>query len=175
MSKPKAADWLAPLKPAAPKGGRVTPKAGPDWSNLFKLAEAADQPLTTEELSLWQRGLIDGNARMWNVEYVHAAQAALTQRQPAQLLAMLTAEIPAPPFLLPAIAAVIEAQTKKQGGRSPKLTQGQRKHIREQVFPRRFGLTNPSLPEKARRAEVVTRLAAVFGVSEKTIERALDE
>jgi hypothetical protein len=149
-------------------------KFGPDWPRLLELAEAADQPLTPEELDLWKRGIIDGNARAWNVQYVHAASAALTQRRPAELLAMLRAEIPAPAFLLPVVAAVIEAQVDKPGGASPKLSPTTRKYIRDH-YDHVLAWQSPALSEKMRRTKVVEYFAKVFGASTKTIERALGE
>lgn len=167
------ADWLGPLKPSAPTEV-PTASAGPNWSRLLELAEAADQPLTPEELALWKRGIIDGNARAWNVQYVHAASAALTQRQPAQLLAMLNAEIPAPSFLLPIIAAVIEAQAVKRGGRSPILDPTTRSFIRAE-YDRVLDWQSPGLSETKRRSNVIAYFAKAFGASPKTIERALND
>ncbi len=71
-----------------------------DWVALLARAEALDAPLSDEELALWKRGLLDGNARIWNVEYVHAVQRAVEGHDREQLDAMLAAEIPIPAFLL---------------------------------------------------------------------------
>lgn len=134
-----------------------------DWLALLARAEAMDADLTPEELQLWQRGLIDGNARMWNVEYVHATQCALKKHDPAQLLEMMAAEIPAPPFLLPLIAQAWSAG----GGRPEALTVLEDKVIRK-AFDR---LTHPD--SRMKPAQAKQYLAKARGTKKKNIDRSL--
>lgn len=86
------------------------------WAELLALAEELDKPLTNEELSLWERGKLDGNARMWNVEYVHAVQRAIEGHDRELLDAMLRANIPIPDFLLRFLVP------NPQGRRPPQFT-----------------------------------------------------
>lgn len=145
-----------------------------DWAALHALAVDADRQMSAEELELWRRGVIDGNARLWNVDYVHAAQSALEQRRPAQLLAMLGAEIPAPTFLLPIIADVIRSQKVGKPGPPPKLTQAAHEAIRS-IYSILVEHRYPGCaPEEARRL-AIEYLAHAKGVSEKTIVRSLAE
>lgn len=135
----------------------------PDWPALLARAQELDAPLTAEELELWKRGIIDGNARMWNVEYVHAAQRALEGRDREQLLAMMRAEIPIPAFLLPIVASLNEPH----GGRPAQFT-ALEDRLNLQWFEkltRFFGRSD---------TEALAELAQMRGVSKKTIERSLE-
>lgn len=167
--KKQAASWLGPIMPAEKEARAVPSGEKVDWDHLLQQAKTADRPLSAEELSLWKRGVIDGNARMWNVEYVDACQAALEQRDSSRLLAMLDAEVPAPAFLLPIIAAVIRRQSTGTGGRPPSLTELAKKNISE-VYTKLLAL---HVDGKDPHAATVAYLAKIKGVSEKTIERAL--
>lgn len=133
-----------------------------DWLDLLAQAESADTPLTDEELALWKRGLLDGNARMWNVQYVHAAQRAIEGNDSGELLAMMLAAIPAPTFLLPVIAQV----GIPQAGRGSALTAVDDKFLRE-AFDR---LTEHCSMSKA---DARRHLAKLRGVSDKTMARSL--
>lgn len=133
-----------------------------DWPTLLAKAEELDKPLTPEELDLWKRRLIDGNARMWNVEYVHAAQRALEGRDREQLLAMMRAEIPIPAFLLPIVASLNEPR----GGKPAQFTalDDQINLLWFEKLTRFFGRS----AVEARR-----ELAERHGVDDKTIKRSL--
>jgi len=133
-----------------------------DWVDLLARAEEADKPLTVEELELWKKGKIDGNQRIWNVQYVHAAQRAVDGNDPAELHAMMAAEIPAPSFLLPIIARA----NLPQGGRPRALTVLDDKIIR-QAFD---WMTNHlNMSSKDARKDLARRR----NVKEKTIARSL--
>ena len=99
-----------------------------DWAMLLASAAELDKPLTDEQLSLWKRGLIDGNAYSWNTEYVDAAQAAIEKHDPRKLYAMMRAQIPIPAFLLPLIADLSEPT----GRRPAAFTAYEDQLIREQ-------------------------------------------
>jgi len=100
--------------------GRSTSIDDLDWAALLSEAMAADAPLTKDELMLWQQGLIDGNARMWNVEYVHACERAIHSRDFDQLIAMLEARIPHQAFLLPVLGRVVRLLRDGVGSSRPK-------------------------------------------------------
>lgn len=131
-----------------------------DWRQLLVRAEALDAPLTDRELSLWKDGTIDGNARVWNVEYVHAAQCAVEKHDPAQLFAMMAVEIPVPAFLLPIIAKVSAPE-----GRRPLALTAVEDHGIRRSFERLSGHTTA--------AKAKAWLAKLRGVSVRTIERSL--
>lgn len=131
-----------------------------DWAALLVRAEELDKPLTDEELSLWKRGLFDGNARMWNVEYVHAVQQAIEGHNREHLDAMLRGEIPIPPFLLPFLAA------EPQGRRPARFTALQDSNNR-QMFARAISFM------KMTPAEAKNWLAKKHGTCAKTIERSI--
>lgn len=131
-----------------------------EWAALLARAEEADKPLTDEELTLWKRGLVDGNTRMWNVEYVHAVQRAIEGHDREQLEAMLRAEIPIPAFLLPFLVAA------PQGRRPAQFTALEDK-INRDMFDRSVRFMNMSAVEAKR------WLAGVRGIHLKTIERSL--
>ena len=104
----------------------------PDWDALMAQAREFDRPLNAEELSLWKRGVIDGNQRIYAVEYVDACHRAIEGLDPNDMVEMLRHEIPPPPFLLPVIAHFIA--TKEQGllsGRASKMTILQRNNLKE--------------------------------------------
>lgn len=134
----------------------------PDWPALLARAQELDAPLTAEELELWKRGIIDGNARMWNVQYVNAAQAAVEQRDIAQLVGMMKAEIPIPAFLLPVIASLWEPR----GGRRRQLTALQDQTIRD-AFEKATAHLRMS------DADAKKWLAGIFGVDVVQIRRSL--
>ena len=142
-----------------------------DWRALIKEAEELDKPFTEEELSLWKRGLFDGNERIWSKDYVHAAQKAATGRSADQLIAMMAAGIPVAPFVLPAIALAISNMTTKVAGRPEALTQYQDELIR-QAYSRVLGFSGQQNLKKAK-AEAKRYLASVHKVSVKTISRSL--
>lgn len=104
----------------------------PDWNSLFAQATEYNRPLSEAELKLWKTGVIDGNQRIWAVDYVDACYRAVEGREPADMLALLRQEVPPPPFLLPVLAHYIS--TKEQGlvsGRATKITMLQRRGIQE--------------------------------------------
>lgn len=131
-----------------------------EWAALLARAEELDKPLNDEELSLWKRGLLDGNTRMWNVEYVHAVQRAVEGHDREQLDAMLKAEIPIPAFLLPLLIP------DSQGRRPAKFT-ALEDAINRQMFERAVGFMGMSAPEAKR------WLSEVRGGHVKTIDRSL--
>lgn len=134
----------------------------PDWRSLLARAEALDAPMTDEELALWKRGLIDGNARMWNVEYVNAAQRAVEGRDPEQLHAMMRAEIPIPAFLLPIIASLSEPRGKRPAQFTAMDDQLNLQWV--ETLTRLLGKSE---------VEVRRELAQRRGVDDKTIKRSL--
>ena len=168
----KRANWIdgLALQPKKAKRAKVDRH---DWKTMHALAVEADRPMTDEELSLWSRGILDGNARMWNVEYVHAVQAALEQRKPDQLFAMLNAAIPAPSFLLPVIAEVIKVQATGKPGRSPRFTQAAHESTRS-IYSRLVKFNYPSATAEEAHRRAVEYLARAKNVSTKTIERSLE-
>lgn len=131
-----------------------------EWTVLLAKAEELDKPLTDEELSLWKQGLIDGNARMWNVEYVHAVQRAVEGHNRDQLDAMLKAEIPIPAFLLPLLIP------NHKGQRPARFTVLEDK-INREIFDRATSFMNMSTKNAK------TWVAEVRGVDVKTISRSL--
>lgn len=131
-----------------------------DWQELLRRAEDLDRALTDEELSLWKRGIIDGNARMWNVQYVHAVQRAIEGHDRTELDAMLRAEIPIPLFLLPLIV-------REPRGRRPAAFTALQDVVIRQVFDRATRFLNMS------DAEAKRWLADTKRVHKKTIERSL--
>ena len=169
MTTKPAASWVDALMRAAPKPQATPAAVKPDWEHLVRLAMEADRPLTDEEQALWQRGLVDGNSRMWNVDYVHAAQEALEQRRPERLTAMLEAEVPVPTFLLPVIAAVIRA---RMPGKEPRFTLVEHNQIRE-LFDRMVEHWYPEDGARNARSKAIAHLVQLTGASKKTIERSL--
>lgn len=147
--------------PAADKP--VNPRAMIDWPDLLAHAQEADKPLSDEELALWKRGKIDGNARMWNVQYVHAVQRALEGNDPAEMLAMMAAEIPVPAFLLPAISLM-----RGPLSHAPAKFTVVNDHVIRRAFDRMTG-DFFGMRDKAAR----DRLASLLHVDEKTIARSL--
>lgn len=139
-----------------------------DWGALLERAEELDAPLTDEELSLWKRGLLDGNTRQWNVEYVHAVQRAVEGHDREELDAMLRAEIPIPSFLLPFLAM------EPVGRRPAAFTALEDKIIRE-MFDRRRSVSMTKADVKRWIAETrwVTSEGGKKRPSIKTIERSL--
>jgi hypothetical protein len=131
-----------------------------DWSDLLGRAEELDRPLSDEELSLWKRGILDGNSRMWNVQYVHAVQRAIEGHDRGELDAMLRAEIPIPAFLLPFIAS------EPQGRRPAAFTLLQDR-INLRIFEHAVQFLQMS------EAEAKRWLAEKRGVNKKTVERSL--
>ncbi|WP_135499962.1 hypothetical protein [Pseudomonas citronellolis] len=131
-----------------------------EWTALLARAEKLDEPLTDEEFSLWKRGMLDGNARMWNVDYVHAVQRAIEGHDREQLDAMLGAEIPIPAFLLPFLIPI------SQGRRPAQFTALEDK-INREMFDRSVRFMEMSAAEAKR------WIAEVRGAHVKTIERSL--
>lgn len=131
-----------------------------NWADLLQRAEILDRDLTEEELLLWKRGILDGNTRLWNVEYVHAVQRAVDGHNREQLDAMLMAEIPIPQFLLPFLAS------EPQGRRPPAFTAVEDKQIRRS-FDRAVNFLGMS------QVEAKQWLASLKRVNKKTIERSL--
>ncbi|EPJ9684772.1 hypothetical protein [Pseudomonas aeruginosa] len=131
-----------------------------EWAELLERAEKLDEPLTDEELSLWKRGLLDGNSRMWNVDYVHAVQRAIEGHDREELDAMLMAEIPIPTFLLPFLVPA------PQGRRPAQFTALEDK-INREMFERSVRFLEMS-PADAKRW-----ISGVRGAHVKTIERSL--
>ncbi|EPZ6106361.1 hypothetical protein [Pseudomonas aeruginosa] len=131
-----------------------------EWAALLARAEKLDGPLTDEELSLWKRGLLDGNARMWNVDYVHAVQKAIEGHDREQLDAMLRAEIPIPAFLLPFLVPAHE-------GRRPAQFTALEDKINREMFDRSVRFMKVSAAEAKR------WIAGMRGAHVKTIERSL--
>lgn len=131
-----------------------------DWQELLQRAKALDAPLSDEELALWRRGIIDGNARMWNVDYVHAVQRAVEGHDRAQLDAMLMAAIPVPSFLLPFLA-------QKVCGRRPLAFTAMEDQINADMYRRaveHLGMSS---------AEAKRWLAGSRNCHVRTIERSL--
>lgn len=159
------AGWgFAPVEPstdAVAGAAEGETLSGVDWAQMLELATELDRPLSEEELALWKRGLLDGNARMWNVDYVHATQSAIEKREPAQLMAMMNAGIPAPAFLLPAISRI----AMPTGGRPIALTALEDRVIRS-AFERMLALGFTESNAKR-------QLAERRGLSQKTIGRSL--
>ena len=69
-----------------------------DWANLLDEVTENDRLSAREQMSLWEQGLLDGEANAWGRDYVTAMQAALEQRDAGRLLAMLDAGLPIPRF-----------------------------------------------------------------------------
>jgi hypothetical protein len=131
-----------------------------DWTDVLARAQALDAPLSAEELALWKRGLLEGSARMWNAEYVHAVQRAVEGHDREQLDAMLGAEIPIPAFLLPMLAS------SPQGGRPPALTA-----LQDQSLRRWFNHAVEAMNMSERDAKAW--LAKIKRVGVRTISRSL--
>lgn len=94
-----------------------------DWAKLLETVTESDFPLTQQQLSLWEQGLLDGETDVTGRDYVTAMQAALEQREAGTLLKMLDAGLPVPRILLPVLADVIRsAHHGTAGGRASKLT-----------------------------------------------------
>lgn len=137
------------------------------WGELLEQARAADRPLTDEELQLWERGVVDGSANFYAEAYVLAMQEALEQRQPERLLGMLESALPLPPFLLPALAAVLRSEILRDiHGQASVLDAADEQAIREH-----YGrlITYHGMSGRQAKAE----LAKSLGVSYSTVERAL--
>jgi hypothetical protein len=102
-----------------------------DWARLLEEVTESDRPLTREQMSLWEQGLLDGEANAWGRDYVMAMRAALEQREAGRLLAMLDAGLPIPRILLPVLADILRtAQHGNVSGRGSKLTAGDEANIR---------------------------------------------
>lgn len=140
----------------------MTTKNGPDWAALLALAAEQDKPLSDEELELWRRGLIDGNSRMWAVDYVHAVQRAITGNDTASLRAMLDASIAPPAFLLPLVAQAFDPTPN----RPARLTVHDDEVIRD-YFDR--ATTYKMMSE----AEAKRWLAGSRGITIRTLARSL--
>jgi hypothetical protein len=102
-----------------------------DWANLLDEVTENDRLSAREQMSLWEQGLLDGEADAWGRDYVTAMQAALEQREAGRLLKMLDAGLPIPRILLPVLADIL--RTVHHGnvsGRASKLTPGDEASIR---------------------------------------------
>jgi hypothetical protein len=116
----------------------TTPRAAVarDWPALLQAVREADAAVSPQARALWLRGQGPDPAPGWGPDYLRACQDALEQRKPERLLAMLDAQLPVPPLLLPVVAEVIrDARQGRSNGRASKLTHAEDLLIRE-IFDR---------------------------------------
>lgn len=111
----------------------ISPRADErDWVKLLDQVVADGRPLNRDQLSLWERGLLDGEVDAWDRDYATAMQAALEQRDAGRLLKMLDAGLPVPRTLLPVLADVLRsaAHHGNVSGRPGKLTEADEANMR---------------------------------------------
>lgn len=146
----------------------ISPRAkSRDWSALLAEARANDRQLNAEELELWRRGVIDGEAHAWGPDYVDALQTALDKRNPVPLLTMLDAGLPLPRALVPVIGDVLRAATHGTVRGAPsKLTAANDASIRwyHDKMRKYHGLSVKA---------ITLHLADLLGVDVSTIKRSL--
>lgn len=139
--------------------------SGIDWHSLLRAAEEFDRVLSGDDLAmwnqLWRRGILDGNGKGWAHDYVDAVESAIRKHDGTRLRAMLRAEVPIPPFLLP----YLERALGRSPG-APGLTTSEDAAIRD-YFDRvnEHGLASES--------EAKRDLAKIKRVHKKTIDRSL--
>jgi hypothetical protein len=133
-----------------------------DWNAYLAQARELDRPLTDDELKRWKSGTLDGSARMYNEDYVHAVQKALEGRDSALLESMMEAKIPIPSFLLPAVAKIWISK----GGRPAALTA---------VEDARIRWFYNQMTKHLRMEDAVAKqeLSRLLGLHKKTIDRSL--
>jgi hypothetical protein len=148
---------------------RSTNPSAIDWTQMMQKAQLADRSLSKEENDLWARGIIDGNAFMWNVQYVHALQKAIEANANDEFLAMARSEIPIPAFLLPAVAFLIQ---KDVSGKPAAFTIVQDVTVRA-AFDKWVAHPDPNVPPSRREKTIRQQIARTLGVHEKTIWRSL--
>ncbi|KQW36509.1 hypothetical protein [Rhizobacter sp. Root404] len=138
----------------------------PDWAALCALIEQIDTQQTTDELgAAWHRGEIP--EPRWAPEYVPALQAALEQRKPEELLALLDAGLLIHPVLLPTMAQVLRGVLYgRMSGRPVKLVEIQVAgliHLFEHIVG----------PGKERAEDFYAEWGERLDVSPETIKRAV--
>jgi hypothetical protein len=138
----------------------------PDWAALRSLIEQIDTQQSTDELGpALHRGEIP--EPRWAPEYVPALQAALEQRKPEELLALLDSGLLIHPVLLPTLAQVLRGVLHgRMSGRPVKLVENQVAAL-VQLFEHIVG------PGKVRAEDFYADWGERLDVSPETIRRAI--